>query len=108
MGRDEMQTITADKWDSEIWGAAEPSHSGIPRPKLFFYFGRKDHWVADRTRDDLIRLRSGRHENVVSELEQGEAQVWKPKMEIDGEGVPHGFCIRKWLSCDFQSARDAH
>ncbi|KAF2434699.1 hypothetical protein EJ08DRAFT_549946, partial [Tothia fuscella] len=83
MGADEMRTITTNKWDDEIWGAAHPSSSGIPRPKLFFYFGKRDHWVADRTRDDLLQLR-GRS------LDR-EGEEWKPNMEIDELGAPHAF-----------------
>jgi len=83
MGRDEMAQITTDRWTDDLWGAAHPSPTGVPRPKLFFYFGKKDHWVADRTRDELLRLR-GRGEG---------GETWKPKMEVDGNEIPHGFCI---------------
>jgi hypothetical protein len=83
MGADEMRQITSDKWDNEIWGAAHPPKHGIARPKLFFYFGENDHWVSDRTREDLMKLRGRANRE----------DVWKPKMEIDDQGVPHGFCI---------------
>ena len=82
MAHDEMVSITHDAWDAEIWGAADPSPLGIPRPKLFFLFGKDDHWVADETRDELIKLR-GRNED----------EQWKPLMEVDETGLPHGFCI---------------
>ncbi|KAJ9663005.1 hypothetical protein H2201_005883 [Coniosporium apollinis] len=85
MAREEMQVITADTWDDEIWGAAALSPSGLPRSKLFFLFAKQDHWVADETRDDLIRLRARRGD--------GEEE-WKPKMEVDESGLVHGFCIR--------------
>lgn len=81
MGADEMRSITANKWDAELWGASHPSPCGMPRPQLFFYFGKNDHWVAERTRDDLIESR-GRN---------GEGDGWKPKMEIDVLGTPHAF-----------------
>ncbi|KAF1812036.1 hypothetical protein P152DRAFT_42715 [Eremomyces bilateralis CBS 781.70] len=85
LGLDEVKQITTDKWDAEIWGAAHPSPVGR-RPKLFFYFGENDHWVADRTRDDLIRIRGrGKH---------GGEEEWRPKMEVDGKGIPHAFSIR--------------
>jgi len=41
MAHDEMNTITVDKWDDEIWGVeqeAEDSESKTSPPKLFFYF----------------------------------------------------------------------
>lgn len=40
MARDEMEQITEDKWDEDIWGA---EHEDIDHkyrvPKLIFYFG---------------------------------------------------------------------
>lgn len=82
MARDEMHEITSDRWDEDIWGAAVPG-PGAPRPKLVFYFGTIDKWVADRTRDDLIAARGCN--------KMGEE--WKAKMMIDDLGIPHSFCI---------------
>lgn len=91
MGRDEMRDITADRWDEDIWGAAEAvdkrhdaTATPLAAPKLFFYFGQKDHWVADRTRDDLIAARAS---------QGGLESRRRPRMEIDTDNVPHGFCI---------------
>lgn len=83
MARDELRDITTDKWDSEIWGAAYPAET--PRPKLFFYFGEQDHWVANETRDQMIAARA---------YSGTTGEEWKPRMEIDTGGVPHGFVIR--------------
>ena len=97
MARDEMVTIRSDVWDTEIWGAAHQSPSPHPRPKLRFLFGQNDHWVADETRDDLIRARAfgedhdGSGGNGIKKTEH-----WKPRMEVD-EGWPHGFCISKLI-----------
>ncbi|TID16138.1 Lipid droplet-associated hydrolase [Venturia nashicola] len=77
---DEIETITTDKWSDETWGATHPSPTGVPRPKLYFLFGEKDHWVSEKTRDELILMKGG-EEN------------WRPKMELDKTGLPHGFCI---------------
>lgn len=89
MARDEMFQIDTDIWDEDVWGAAAPSKSGHPHPRpiLRFLFAQKDHWVADGTRDQLIRARGrGSVEQVGEE--------WKPIMEIDErENWPHGFCI---------------
>ena len=85
MARDEMLEITEDRWDEDIWGTASAPEGSIAS-RLILYFGQSDHWVADHTRDELIAARG----NV-----QGEEQLWKPKMLIDEEGIPHGFCIRK-------------
>ncbi|KAH7390533.1 hypothetical protein BKA66DRAFT_547981 [Pyrenochaeta sp. MPI-SDFR-AT-0127] len=97
MARDEMFQIDTDIWDEEIWGAAasEPaSKHPHPRPILRFLFGRKDHWVADATRDALINSRGRINYGRVEEVD-GLIDSWKPLMEIDDrEGWPHGFCIR--------------
>ncbi|KAF2715148.1 hypothetical protein K504DRAFT_457316 [Pleomassaria siparia CBS 279.74] len=86
MTHDEMLTITDDVWDEEIWGAAKLSEKSDKRPVLRFLFAETDHWVANETRDELIRVRGSMQED---------DEVWKPKMEIDFEyGWPHGFCIK--------------
>ncbi|KAH9222787.1 hypothetical protein DL95DRAFT_380526 [Leptodontidium sp. 2 PMI_412] len=86
MAKDEMDFITEDKWDENIWGIEhEDPDSKSKSPKLIFYFGQNDHWVADHTRDALIAAR-GR--------EEGARQSPKPVMMIDEGGIPHGFCIR--------------
>lgn len=77
---DEIETITTDKWSDEIWGAMHPSPTGVPRPRLYFFFGEEDHWVSGKTRDELILMKGGEEE-------------WRPKMEVDTTGLPHGFCI---------------
>ena len=79
-----MVEITEDRWDEDMWGAATPSPD-YERPKLVFYFGTNDHWVADHTRDQLIAARGY----------QEKGEDWKPRMFIDDMGIPHSFCIRK-------------
>ncbi|KAJ5576005.1 hypothetical protein N7535_002931 [Penicillium sp. DV-2018c] len=78
MAADEMRTITSDKWSDDVWGAAS---TGQLVAKLFFYFGRNDHWVADQTRDDVIAAR-GRKDG-----EMG------PTMVVCEESLPHAFCL---------------
>ncbi|KAA8641826.1 bifunctional triacylglycerol lipase/ester hydrolase [Aspergillus tanneri] len=77
MAADEMQTITSDQWSDDVWGI---STTKDPVTRLFFYFGRNDHWVAEHTRDAIIehrgRVRGG------------------PEMIICEDGLPHAFCIR--------------
>ncbi|KAE8381371.1 hypothetical protein BDV26DRAFT_289432 [Aspergillus bertholletiae] len=77
MAADEMQTITSDKWSDDVWGMSDVKD---PVTKLFFYFGRNDHWVAERTRDEVIELR-GRKES-------------GPKMVVCEEGLPHAFVLK--------------
>jgi hypothetical protein len=59
-----------------------------------FLFAKKDHWVADETRDQLIRTRGRFSYGEVEEV--GDVvDGWKPVMEVDErEGWVHGFCIR--------------
>ncbi|MCJ1392527.1 hypothetical protein MMC18_005395 [Xylographa bjoerkii] len=83
MARDEMQDITEDRWDEDVWGTSAGSLCS-PKTKLVFYFGQSDHWVANHSRDELIAARACR--------EGGDR--WMPKMIVDEEGIPHGFCIR--------------
>jgi len=79
MGRDEMRVVGAERWGAEVWGGE--ARRG---PKLFFYFGAEDRWVGRATRDGIVAVRGGR-----------EGGAWAPVMEIDGNGVPHGFCVRE-------------
>lgn len=91
MAGDEMRQITTDTWDAEIWGATHPSSHQHPRPILRFLFAKEDHWVANETRDELIKAR-GRNGG---RGEEDGAEEWKPVMDVDEkEGWPHGFCIR--------------
>ncbi|KAL4967540.1 bifunctional triacylglycerol lipase/ester hydrolase [Aspergillus stella-maris] len=79
MATDEMRVISADKWDDDVWGLCTPEQ-GKPPNRMYFYFGRNDHWVAERTREDIIALR-------------GKASGG-PKMVVCEESVPHAFCLR--------------
>lgn len=79
MARDEMKTITEDKWDAEIWGVEGEKKEKSEAPRLVFLFGEDDHWVADHTRDALIKARGNGSDRV--------------KMVLDEDKIPHGFCI---------------
>jgi hypothetical protein len=40
LAKDEMNNITEDKWDEDIWGIEHADASSVVEiPKLFFYFG---------------------------------------------------------------------
>lgn len=81
LGRDEMREITADRWSSDIWGSEKTGGA-----RLVFYFARADAWVADATRDEIVRMRAA-----------GKGEDWKPRMVVGaraGESeLPHEFCI---------------
>jgi hypothetical protein len=82
MAADEMRTITSDKWTDDVWGVA---HAREPLTKLFFYFGRNDHWVAEKTRDEIVEMRGCR---------QGAGELG-PRMFVCEDGLPHAFCLSK-------------
>ncbi|KAJ5737605.1 uncharacterized protein N7483_002730 [Penicillium malachiteum] len=83
MAADEMRTITSDKWADDVWGVG---HTSEPMTRLFFYFGRNDHWVAEKTRDEIIALRG-------QEGDKGTGEWLGPKMTVCEEGLPHAFCL---------------
>ncbi|PWY72906.1 hypothetical protein BO70DRAFT_381698 [Aspergillus heteromorphus CBS 117.55] len=110
MAADEMKTITADGWADEVWGVGSKSGSGpgfgsesesepepdgkdlldpLPLPQLAFYFGRNDHWVAEETREEILKARGG---GATAAAAAGEKNG--PSMLVCEEGVPHAFCLR--------------
>ncbi|TGO14212.1 hypothetical protein BTUL_0056g00200 [Botrytis tulipae] len=94
LARDEMNIITDDKWDSEIWGVEHSESSQSSPPKLIFYFGENDHWVASHTRDALIAARASPVSTSASSTSSFSIKENnKPIMMIDKEGIDHGFCI---------------
>lgn len=63
MARDEMNTITEDRWDEDVWGAAQTSTNGAGSgPKLYFYFGKEVYYPRKTTSyyllDDRLRIGS--------------------------------------------------
>ncbi|BCS29818.1 bifunctional triacylglycerol lipase/ester hydrolase [Aspergillus puulaauensis] len=84
MGADEMRTITTDKWSDDVWGVSKAKEGPQPQQqlltRLFFYFGRNDHWVAEQTREEIIAARGA--------VQNG------PKMIVCEESLPHAFCLR--------------
>lgn len=117
MASDELRSITTDKWDDEVWGivsephrvhlSTSPSSSQQPvsnnnsgkaviaqPPKTIFYFGKSDHWVAEKTREDIIRLRGSIKGTTSTGNGNGDVISRKrPKMVICEEGLPHAFCL---------------
>lgn len=88
MAQDKLHVIADNKWNHEIWGAANPSPLSQPRSRIFILFGKDDQWVPIQERDDLIKEKGRRFGD------NGGGDMWKPVMEIDETGIPHDFCIR--------------
>ncbi|KAK2749821.1 hypothetical protein FQN57_005235 [Myotisia sp. PD_48] len=90
LAEDEMRNIGADKWTDEIWGlrgTSEVSNQQSNRlAKLIFYFGRDDHWVAEQTREEIIRSRKPK---TTPDGLRGHG----PMMMVCDDGIMHGFCI---------------
>ncbi|KAJ5381846.1 uncharacterized protein N7496_004274 [Penicillium cataractarum] len=84
MAADEMRTITSDKWTDDIWGV---THAREPLTRLFFYFGRNDHWVAEKTRDEIVAVRGCKNAD-------SEGEGLGPRMFVCEEGLPHAFCLK--------------
>ncbi|KAL6233865.1 hypothetical protein BDW75DRAFT_181947 [Aspergillus navahoensis] len=87
MAIDEMRTITSDKWSDDVWGVSHATDGEVqsesePLTRLFFYFGRNDHWVAEKTREEILAARGG--------MQAGRG----PRMVVCEESVPHAFCLR--------------
>ncbi|CAI4212989.1 unnamed protein product [Parascedosporium putredinis] len=56
MGRDEMDVISEDRWDEELWEVFRDAEEHRHRlPKFMFFFAKRDHWVADDVRDEFVR-----------------------------------------------------
>ncbi|RAL14199.1 bifunctional triacylglycerol lipase/ester hydrolase [Aspergillus homomorphus CBS 101889] len=82
MAASEMYSINSDEWADEVWGISSDAGSSEALAKLFFYYGREDHWVAEETREEILALR-------------GKATEGRgPTMVVCEEGSPHAFCLR--------------
>jgi len=108
MARSEMAEIGRQEWREEVWGASggsDEAHStGLwqgsadagdsshintsakdricwKAPKHYFLFAKQDHWVADATRDSIVKAMGARATIVVDEPEQGE------------KGLVHAWCL---------------
>ncbi|RAL02132.1 bifunctional triacylglycerol lipase/ester hydrolase [Aspergillus ibericus CBS 121593] len=87
MAADEMRTITADKWADEVWGISSSAEE--PLSRMFFYFGRNDHWVAEQTRDEIMEAKG-----------KGKGEGG-PTMVVCEDGLPHAFCLREYSVSQF-------
>jgi hypothetical protein len=105
MARHELLEMTHDKWSKDVWNGPLPSDNlhadqtsvvRIDRPKLYFYWGAKDHWVANSTRDSVIAAHAR-----IGEANEDDG---RPHMEIDTQGTPHDFCISELTSSPIADA----
>ena len=100
MAKDELAQLTHDKWCDHFWGtsstisvAAQKSANEIAgsttasssHTQLYFYWGSNDHWIAQDTRDRIIKTRA--------RVEGQAGEERKPTMEVDSNGIGHAFCL---------------
>ncbi|OCT54976.1 hypothetical protein CLCR_02883 [Cladophialophora carrionii] len=130
----EMKEIRQNRWGKEVWGA---SHGVTPvvaaeeglcsSPKLFFWFTKDDHWVAETTRKAIIGSQAPgtvvRRRHVAGSAETVEADEMAVQVNgtketsrakesptirvLESEGLLHAWCldqseivakgVRQWL-----------
>ena len=79
MAVEELRDISTDKWGEEVWGVASEGigTGGTAAPDLYFFFASKDHWVADVTREEILRTRGkGREGRMVVDEPEGLVHAW--------------------------------
>ena len=86
MAKEELVTIANDNWGPEVWGHGETvsdaAWSGQGGPQLFFLFAKKDHWVADKTRDEIRHTR-------------GRKDDWGSFHVDEQDGLLHAWCLNQ-------------
>jgi pimeloyl-ACP methyl ester carboxylesterase len=100
MAAAELKEIRADQWGAEVWGAAVDEEEGDTtrvikasgstrrRPRLYLWFAKEDHWVADITREEILRSKVG------TEGENGGRT--RPTIVIDETaGLVHAWCLEQ-------------
>jgi CRISPR/Cas system CMR-associated protein Cmr5 small subunit len=117
MAECELNEIREDKWGEEVWGVAqtetkldkdqlrEPSS-----PRLFFWFAKEDHWVAQVTKEAILRTRAAHvvvardHVAMPSDPakldslhdcpEDAARQTSWPNINVwESEGLVHAWCL---------------
>lgn len=120
MARLELREIRADKWGEEVWGATNGEDGGdddddddegdvpcevVKNPRLYFWFAKQDHWVADVTREEILRGRGktgfvetndnlGVGDDLQSENYHLARRTRTPRIRIDEtDGLVHAWCL---------------
>lgn len=128
MARDEMREIGADSWGEEVWGVSKEvaiakgagdgdgigagNQKGSGKittednkeiewvaPRLYFLFAKKDHWVADLTRQEIIEgFRAGRkdQQDDGTGTEGPGRAAREPTFVVDEtNGLVHAWCLEQ-------------
>ncbi|PNY26874.1 Uncharacterized protein TCAP_03198 [Tolypocladium capitatum] len=86
MGRSELDRIREDPWGDGLWEEEASAGGDAATPRFFLFYGKEDHWVASRVRDEFIRRRRVRGGRTSIAVDEGE--------------IPHAFCTTEhnsWL-----------
>ncbi|POS76789.1 hypothetical protein DHEL01_v204822 [Diaporthe helianthi] len=90
LGMDEMTVISEESWTEELWEISDEAIAHrVDVPKFYIFFGKKDHWVANKTRDEFIL----RREEHATREEAPKHKRGRTRIEIDEGNLPHDFCI---------------
>ncbi|PZP62073.1 MAG: hypothetical protein DI596_04215 [Azospira oryzae] len=118
----ELREIRAERWGEEVWGASHHdrvdrldqrrssegdagggnrSTTTVTSPRLFFWFAKQDHWVADVTREEILRERGRGRGGLVERTDHlGEvtgriaAETPTAHFRIDEtDGLVHAWCL---------------
>lgn len=98
LAAEEMRQIASDAFSNAVWGSETRSlpdtlaNGTYSRTKLFFYFGKDDHWVAHHTREFLMNNRACEPAETLADRVEWSRDS-RPWMEVDQLGTRHDFCI---------------
>ncbi|KAI3394242.1 hypothetical protein diail_2983 [Diaporthe ilicicola] len=91
LGMDEMAVISNEVWAEELWEIGDEAVAhGTDVPKFFIFFGKKDHWVANKCRDEFI----GKREEHAAREGAPRHKRGRTRIEIDEGNLPHDFCTK--------------
>lgn len=124
LARCEMREIREDAWGDEVWGVtharaagdeeedmdASGGRSGSGRPRMFFWFARTDHWVAEATKAAILKGKAAGvgverdhvddHEkrSAMKQDEDEEVRVQQQGQRIrirETAGLIHAWCLKQ-------------
>lgn len=79
LGKSELVTIREDIWEEELWDVVRSSDGKVEQPKFFLFYGKHDHWIANKAREEFIHSRKDS----------------KTRIVVDEGDLPHAFCTRE-------------
>ncbi|KIW71322.1 hypothetical protein PV04_03504 [Phialophora macrospora] len=118
----EMKEIRKNRWGNEVWGASHGETSAVAAqeekyssPRLFFWFTKEDHWVADVTREAIMETHAPRavvqRHHVAEPAERAEIEGTAVQVNgtknrpragnsptiriLESEGLLHAWCLEQ-------------